>query len=295
MSVHKNIVLIDNSSVFINKNIVDGDDIIIIETYFEKEITSIRAYINGKKYNIKGYDHVARAINGKGDSFIERVTDAMNKLPNSDVNLLLKEYSKYINDGVILDGFVGGLVSVITFISLYDEGVFAGITPLQFNTPHDVLSRNGLSYLSLAIEALIQTTNGKFRNLFIFMLNFINMWETIFIDGREIPVLMQGKLILEASSCINREITKKMVELRKECDRIKVEMLEMERRCQGNIDNAFNKVSRNVSNLIVDANQLIESKLATSLIDVMPETGTIAPTTPGATGYVKPWHRKAKE
>lgn len=151
------------------------------------------------------FQSITYSMVGEGEAFVERARPYMQALPHDEISTIIKEYTNYIEDGMIIDGFVGGIAAYLGFILLVENNIFATQMPFQFSMPVTIfsgncLNRNMLQYLSLPLIALAKTTDGILLQLVTFIQSFINMWEPAFTPGPTISPINETRMCMEIMS-----------------------------------------------------------------------------------------------
>lgn len=159
------------------------------------------------------------SIQDRGETLIERITNYLNRLSSDEFDIIIKQYSLYIEDGIIIDGIIAGIASYLTLLWLNEQHITA-ICPFSFASPyiHDGNSVNKQMFKSLIIPltALMRTTNNITTQLTAFVTTFINIWEPLFVDGQEIPESNDIRVALDIISQLSQQLHIKTSELKTE-------------------------------------------------------------------------------
>jgi hypothetical protein len=213
----------------------------------------------------------------KGDypSLTGKAATYMRSLAAEEVSIIMKEYTKYITDGVILDGFIAGIAAYMALLLLNENGVFTNNMPFQFNVLHTVrsgliLTRNMFRYLSLPLMALSRVANGMLLQLVSFVQSFINMWEPIFLDGPLIDANHQARISVEIIGGLSQHVAVSLARTQELTLTLSKQVSTAETRLQNYIDESLNRMRREISNLIIETR--------TTIKNISSEFGTVGET-----------------
>lgn len=202
----------------------------------------------------------------KGDhlSLVAKAATYMRALSEEEISIITKEYTKFITDGVILDGFVAGIGAYMALLLLNENGVFTNNLPFQFNVLHTVrsgliLTRNMFRYMSLPLIALSRVTNGMLLQLVSFVQSFMNMWEPIFLDGPLIDANHQARMAVEIISGLAQHVSSSLIRTQELNLSLTKQISSVETRLQDYVNEAVNRMRREVSNLIVETRTTIKN------------------------------------
>ena len=248
----------------------NGKDIAFIQiTYLNHNANP--SQLNDEIVEPNVFETLVHCVKGDGDSLIDRVVKYMRALPTDDVTVIVHEYTKYIQDGVILDGFIAGIAAYMTLLLLNENAVFTHQMPFQFSTPLTVRSgaivnRNMFRYLSLPLTSLSRTAEGILLQLVLFVQGFINMWEPLFCDGPVIGFNNEGRMAIEVISGFSQHVASELAQTRALNDAMTQKLGLIENRLQSYVDDSLSKMRREVNNLLLDTKKSIHdlTVLATS-------------------------------
>jgi hypothetical protein len=197
----------------------------------------------------------------------------MKQLSPDDVSIIVNEYTKYIENGFVLDGLISGIAAYLTFISLHSNSIFVDQLPFHFNIPSntnicDNLNRNMFRHLSLPIMSLAKISTGVLKQLTLFIQSFINIWEPLFIQGQDISPSMDARLSIEIISGFSDHVASTLYQTQLLNESLFNTLNQIELRLQNHIDESLNKIKREVNNIVIEArdsvrqtNQTLLSKL----------------------------------
>jgi len=170
-----------------------------------REIIDDEEYLRGLKYN----------MNKEGDNTVERAIVYMKELGEEEVGVIVQEYMKYIENGVVLDGLISGMAAYITFLVLNEKGVFRDEMLYEFSIPYtvsdnSVMNRNLFKHLSLVLTSLSRVSKGILRQLVIFVQSFINIWEPLYINGPAITTEMEARMATDIISGLSQYVAEEL-------------------------------------------------------------------------------------
>lgn len=238
-----------------------GLDLASLEIRFHNQAASpsrIREIIDNQDLSAM----TSYCIKGSALTLIEAATNYVNRLPSEDTMVIMREYAKYIEDGTILDGFIGGLAAYLTFLVLNENGAFAKQLPLQFGIPGptrqgNLLNKNMFRYLHLPLLALSKTTRGVIRGLVIFVQSFINLWDTAFSDGPQIDPDFAAGTQLEVIAGLSQHTIQMLGDEAKQRQSVQVLRVQL----QAEIDSSLARMRREIQNLLIETQESINELL----------------------------------
>lgn len=142
------------------------------------------------------------SMKGNGETLISRAGEYMNQLEEDEVSVIIKEYSKYIKDGIVFDALVAGIGSYIALLALMENGAFVGQLPFEFGVPWSVASGNTVNgnmfrYMSLPLTSLRKISKDVLLQLVFFVESFINIWSPLFHSGPDIGTNNETRACIE--------------------------------------------------------------------------------------------------
>lgn len=168
------------------------------------------------------YHNLLYSIREKGDSLKEKISNFTKSLGKEEVQIIIREYSNYIEDGIILDGFLAGIGAYLTFLVLNESNKL----DLSFNSnmankieDYNIFNRHMFRFINLHLYVISNSDNKTFSKLALFVQNFINIWELSFADGPLIPSHIENKMYVEIIANHADNINKKIVDNYKEHER----------------------------------------------------------------------------
>jgi hypothetical protein len=202
------------------------------------------------------FQSLTYSMKGDGNTLLDRVTAYMRSIPQDDVSVIAKEYSKYIDDGFIIDGLVAGIGAYIAFLILNENSFFINQMPFQFSSPCTVHSGNAVNhniftYLSLPLMAMSKTATGILLQLVLFIQSFINIWDPLFIPGPIIGCSNEARMCVEVVTGYSTHITGAMAKSQSD-------YLAIENKLQEHIDSSLKQMRREINNLLIDAKDSIK-------------------------------------
>jgi len=203
------------------------------------------------------------SMKGDGESLADRAITYMRTLPNEEISIIIKEYSKYIEDGVILDGLIAGIGAYMTFLLLNENGIFTNQMPFQFGAPFTIQSGNTVNknmfrYLSLPLMSLSKVSQNILLQLILFIQSFINIWEPLFDSGPDIGIINESRLSIEIISGFSQYISSLLAQTKYQHDIMDRKLSLIEMRLQSHVDETLIKLKREVNNLIIDTKRSIK-------------------------------------
>lgn len=208
-----------------------------------------------------------------GDTLIDRTVSYMKALSPDEICIISNEYTKYIQDGSVLDGFIAGIGAYITFLLLNENGIFMNQMPFQFTFPYTVRSgvifnRNIFQHLSLPLTSLSKVSHDILFQLVVFIQSFINMWEPLFVCGPSIGISNESRMAMDVISGLSQHVACSLAETRTLNEIMSKQIHSIESRLQSYIDESLINMRREINNLIVesrnslnDLNKNIKSQL----------------------------------
>ena len=217
------------------------------------------------------FKSLVSSMKGYESNLLDKAVVYMKALPSDEVSVIVKEYTKYIQDGVVLDGFIAGIAAYIAFNVLNENSVFTNQMPFQFGLPWNIYSgnivnRNMFQHLSLPLLSLSKIAKNVLLQLVLFIQSFINIWEPIFHDGPTIGSTNEARLCVEIISGLSQHVTSSLVQTQSLNESVSRELQSVETRIQASVDTAIAKMSREVNNLLIDTRGIIK-EIATSSMD----------------------------
>jgi hypothetical protein len=197
------------------------------------------------------------SMKGSGTTLIDRAIPYMKTLPADEVSVIVKEYSKYIENGLVIDGLVAGIGAYMAFLLLNENGAFSNQMPFQFGSPCAVhagntVNHNMFSYLSLPLTALSRTATGILSQLVVFIQSFINIWDPLFAPGPIIGGINEARMCMEVISGYSNHVSASITKAQSDYDGLVAKTKEMESRLQGQVDDAINRMRREINNLLIE-------------------------------------------
>lgn len=197
------------------------------------------------------------------DTLFDQISAYMRTLPSDEVSVIMKEYTKYIEDGILLDGFIAGIASYLVFLILNENSIFMNQMLFQLTVPcmvsnGNTITRNMFQYLSLPLSALSKVSNGVLRQLVIFIQSFINIWEPAFADGTCIGNTNEAKICMEVISGLANDAITKLSRVQSEHNSMMTTLNKVESRLKETIDDSLVKIRREINNLLVETRSSVK-------------------------------------
>lgn len=242
----------------------DGKNINSIKIcYFDQN--SLPQRFNEEIVDTNIFESISHSIiqNNNGSTLVDKISSYMRTLPNDDISIIMKEYSKYIEDGILLDGFIAGIASYFAFFLLNENSVFMNQMLFQITMPYllsncNILTKNMFRYVSLPLLALSKISHGVLLQLIIFIQSFINIWEPAFIQGCDIDIINETKICMEIISGLVNDATIKLSSIQSQQDFLMKSVNNIESRLRETIDDSVFKMKREINNLIVETRQSVK-------------------------------------
>ncbi len=240
----------------------------ITPTKNRKDIQSIKLWyfndglrLNDEITDIKFFQSVTHSIQGNANNLTDKTAIYMKSISDDDLSLIIKEYSKYIQDGVVIDGFIAGLGTYVAFLLLNENNLFSNHLPFQFSIPANVrnghiLNRNMFQYLSLPLSSMLKISRKLLLQISVFLHNFINIWEPLFISGPNISPSTQGQLAVNIISGFSQTVFSSLAQIQT-----------IESRLQNHLDDALAKMRREFNNLMIETRTTNNINMIKSLIE----------------------------
>jgi hypothetical protein len=130
---------------------------------------------------------ITHSLVNANNSLADSANNYIAELSDEDRNTILLEYSKYMTEGIILDGLIAGIAAYYALLTLFEN--HPELFPIQFNLPENtesglILSCNMLQYIRLALLALVKIVcDPILLKLIVLVLSFINIWEPVFFQA----------------------------------------------------------------------------------------------------------------
>jgi hypothetical protein len=234
----------------------NGKDIQSIDIYYS-DPNSVPSHINEKIDDEFTFRSLFYSTGDIGESLLERIVTYMRSLPPDEVSVIIKEYEKYIENGVILDGLIAGIAAYMAFLFLNENSVFMNQMPFQFGSPWmvnsgNIVNRNMFQYLSLPLTSLAKVSHDVLLQLILFIQSFINIWDPLFIDGPVIGSSNEARLCVEIISGFSQHISSLFAETISQNSIMVKQIHSVEDKLQSYIDSAISRMHREVHNLILD-------------------------------------------
>jgi hypothetical protein len=207
---------------------------------------------------------MAFSMNGNDTTFLDKLTTYMRSLPSDDVSVIIKEYTKYINGGLIIDGFVAGIASYLAFLLLNENSVFVNQMPFQFCAPFNIdscnsVNRNMFQYISFPLTSLCKISHNILLQLVLFIQSFINIWDPLFIDGPVIGPTSETRMCMDIISGFSHYVSSSLAHTQSQNDIISQQLSSLESRLQSHVDITISKMKRELHNLIVDTRASVDA------------------------------------
>lgn len=221
--------------------------------YFDP--TDSSSCINEEISDASVFQAITFSLKGESSTLLHGVISYMKSLCRDDVNIIVKEYSKYIQDGVVLDGFMAGLCSYLTFLFLNENGTFVKTLPFQFSCPTSVMSgnivnHNMFQYMSLPLISLTKTSTGIILQITTFVQSFINMWDPLFTTGPIIGTVNETKMCIEIVTALSSHVCSLMAETKSQQEIIINRLSDIELRLQHKVNTSLSTLTKNIDLLL---------------------------------------------
>lgn len=154
------------------------------------------------------FELFTQCIIGDEPKLIRKIAKYMQSLQQEEISVISNVYTKYMNkDGVILDGFITGIGAFVAFILLNETDTFF---PFSINIGNGmIISSNILRHISLPLSGLSKIVDGIVLNFVLFLMNFINIWEPMFVTGDTIEINAELKVAIDVISGLSLYILDK--------------------------------------------------------------------------------------
>lgn len=167
--------------------------------------------INEEVDDVNIFTSLVYSMRGDSDTLVEKGAEYMNSLQQDEVAVIIREYSKYIKDGIVFDALIAGIGSYIALFTLMENGAFIGQLPFEFGVPWTVASGNVLNsnmfrYMLLPLASLRKVSQGVLLQLVLFVESFINIWSPLFLPGPEIGTSIEMRGCVEIISGFSQHI-----------------------------------------------------------------------------------------
>ena len=197
------------------------------------------------------------------NTLVDQVASYLKTLPNEEISVIMKEYSKYIEDGILLDGFIAGIASYLTFLLLNENSIFMNQISFQMTIPFMVnnsscITRNMFKYLTLPLSGLSKVSRGVLFQLVTFLQSFINIWEPAFVPGPIIDNNNEAKICMEVISGLANDATEKLSKIQTHQNTMMSSLNAIETRLKLTIDDSLNKMKREINDLLIETRASIK-------------------------------------
>lgn len=247
----------------------DNKDIAMLK-FWSSKLDTKSFNINEEFSDINVFRSIIYSINGDGDNTFERASSYMRTLSSEDLQIIVKEYTKYISDGILIDGFIAGIGAYIVFLLLIENNIFVNQIPFQFGIPYSVntgnsINRNMFQHLSLALIALSKTCHGVLLQFIIFIQSFINIWEPGFVIGPTIDSMNQHRMCMEIISGFSQHITLSFSNIDSKQKSIDESIDQLEIKLQKTINDSIYKMEQKIKNLLNESRSSINDLVIKSI------------------------------
>ena len=197
------------------------------------------------------------------DTLVEQISTYMKGIPPDEVSVIMKEYTKYIENGILLDGFIAGISSYLVFLLLNENSIFMNQMLFQLTLPCTIydcnsVTRNMFQYLSLPLSALSRVSNGVLLQLVNFIQSFINIWEPAFSNGPSINNTNEAKVCMEVISGLANDATLKLSRIQSEHSSLVTSLSTLESRLKASINDSLLNMKREINNLLVETRSSVK-------------------------------------
>lgn len=218
----------------------------------------------------------------QGNSLVDRVISYILTLPQEEVSVITKEYSKYIETkpntnkhqedplglrsfnsfGILLNGFISGIAAYIVFLLLNENSAFINQLSFQISTPSPlnsgtIFNRHMFQYLSLPFTALSKVSHGLLLQLVVFIQSFINIWEPVFIEGPSIEPINEARIAIEVLGGFSNYVTGEVARANSQREAVLASINSVETRLQTTINDSLTKLRREINNLVIETRHTI--------------------------------------
>lgn len=168
----------------------------------------------GRVTDYEVFNNLTLSLKNNGETLIERVSNYLNQLSTEEFDIIVRQYSLYIEDGIIVDGVIAGIGSYLCLLWL-NEHHFTMLCPFSFLAPTDIHSGNSINRqmfrtLVVPLTALTRTNNRVMTQLASFVTTFINIWEPLFIEGPIIPESNDTRVAIDIIAQLTQYMTSNM-------------------------------------------------------------------------------------
>jgi len=197
------------------------------------------------------------------DTLVDQIASYLNSLPKEEISIIMKEYTKYIEDGILLDGFIAGVASYLSFLLLNENSIFMNQMSFQITVPYNIhdsncITGNMFKYLSLPLSGLSRISSGVLFQLVLFLQSFINIWEPAFSPGPTIDNKNEAKICMEVISGLANDATIKLSQIQSYHNIMISSLNDIESRLRLTINESLNKMKLEINNLLVETRSSIK-------------------------------------
>lgn len=240
----------------------NGKDIAELKMWYSNS-DSIPSRLNEELTEFNLFKAIAYAMNGDGDTLFDRAASYMRTIPFDEVAVIMKEYTKNIEDGILLDGFIAGIGAYIAFLLLNENNIFMNQMPFQFGVPCTVNSGNSINknmfqYLSLPLTALAKVAHGVLLQLVVFIQSFINMWEPAFNNGPIIGSINEARMCMEVIGGFSQHIISSLAQTKSHQESVVASLNSLENNLQVTVNESIHKMQREINNLLIETRTSIK-------------------------------------
>ena len=205
---------------------IQGNAILKINIEYHHSITKI-SYVY-KNHHVIANELIFKSLDNSINSsycLLEAVQIYMDNLSKCEAEVIFEAYHKHIRDGFVIDGFITGLATYMVFIDLLDRHELD--LPFEFNLPYNLnslyaVNRNMFKYVIIILTTLSKIECFSFIN---YILEFINIWEPLFVLG---PNINYAELSLSIISGFSDHVLNVLLKTERKCQKLAEKLLKQE-------------------------------------------------------------------
>lgn len=152
-----------------------------------------------------------KTSNISDNTLLKCITDYLNNLPIEEFQIIVNQYSLYIENGIIIDGVIAGIAAYLVLLFINEQHI-SSLMPFTFLAPTDIhggnsINRNMFRVLTVPLAALHRHTNKITVQLASFVSSFINIWDGLFVDGPMMPEINDIRMAVDIIGQLTQNIS----------------------------------------------------------------------------------------
>jgi len=208
-------------------------------------------------------------IMGDQPHLVTNIFNYMKHISKDDASIIVREYEKSIEDGLVLDGFIAGLGGYLAFLILNENDQFRSTLPFQIGIPYltrrgNVLNKNMFRFVSLPLMAYSRLCRGVKLQLMMFVQTFINMWTSAFCDGPIIKPEDEANIHMGVIMGMSDYTIRQLGDAQSHYQSI----VAVELKLKAYIDESIGRMQREIKNALIETRESINNLIVKSQFDL---------------------------